>query len=151
MRYPLALAAVTSLGMASVTASGAMACHPVSADSLTIRGIEDRMGTCMRSQDARCLDSLFAPEWTVRWADGSRQTKSEYLASVAQHKDSYESVTTDSLSLSVFGDAAVVTGIDTERSTFSGKKGSGRYAWLDVFARRRGRWQIVASQSTKLP
>jgi hypothetical protein len=105
----------------------------------------------MRSQNAACLDSILAPDWVARWADGSRQTKIEYLASVARHQDVYDAVTTDSLSLRVFGASAVVTGIDTEKSTFSGRDGSGRYAWLDVFAKRDGRWQLVLSQSTKLP
>jgi hypothetical protein len=42
----------------------------------------------------------------------------------------------------LFGNTAIVTG--------TGSDGAGRYAWLDVFVRRNGRWQAVAPQSTKL-
>lgn len=105
----------------------------------------------MMAQDAACLDSILAPDWSVRWADGSRQSRVEYLASVTRQKDSYTTMTTDSLTLRMFGTAAVITGIDTEQSSFSGRDGSGRYAWLDVFAKRGGRWQLVVSQSTRLP
>jgi hypothetical protein len=48
----------------------------------------------------------------------------------------------------VFGNTAVVTGSDTEKSTYKGKDSSGKYAWMDVFANRNGRWQAVASEST---
>lgn len=120
-------------------------------DSDAVAKLEDDFGDCQRRQDADCLDRVLAPDWTARWADGSFQTKSDYLASAARHEDVYNSVSTSDLRVRIFGDAAVATGIDTEQSTLSGRDGSGRYAWLDVFAKRRGSWQIVASQSTKLP
>ena len=41
------------------------------------------------------------------------------------------------------------TGSDTEKSTYKGKDSSGKYVWTDVFVERNGRWQAVASQSTK--
>ena len=49
----------------------------------------------------------------------------------------------------VFGTTAIVTGSDTEKSTYKGKDSSGKYVWTDVFVERNGRWQAVASQSTK--
>ena len=46
----------------------------------------------------------------------------------------------------IFGDVAVVTGTDIEKSAYKGKDISGQYIWMDVFAHRQGRWQAVASQ-----
>ncbi len=51
----------------------------------------------------------------------------------------------------VFGDTAIVTGSDTEKSTYKGKDSSGKYVWTDIFVKRNGKWQAVASESTKLP
>jgi ketosteroid isomerase-like protein len=50
----------------------------------------------------------------------------------------------------VFGDSAIVTGSDTEKSTSKGKDVIDKYLWTDVFVKRDGRWQAVASQSTKV-
>jgi hypothetical protein len=44
-----------------------------------------------------------------------------------------------------------VVGSDTEKSTYHGKDSSGQYSWTDVFVKRNGQWQAVASQSTKVP
>jgi ketosteroid isomerase-like protein len=51
----------------------------------------------------------------------------------------------------VFGNTAIVVGSDTEKSTYHGKDSSGQYSWTDVFVKRNGQWQAVASQSTKVP
>jgi len=48
----------------------------------------------------------------------------------------------------VFGDTAVVTGSDDEKSSYKSKDTSGHYLWSDVFVKREGRWQAVASQGT---
>jgi hypothetical protein len=50
----------------------------------------------------------------------------------------------------VFGNTAIVTGGDTEKSTYKGKDSSGKYVWTDVFVNRNGKWQAVASESTKV-
>ena len=43
-----------------------------------------------------------------------------------------------------------VTGSDTGKSASKGKEVIEKYLWTDVFVRRNGRWQAVASQSTKV-
>jgi ketosteroid isomerase-like protein len=51
----------------------------------------------------------------------------------------------------VFGDAAVVTGKTALRNaTFKGKGVSGIYLFTDVFVKRNGRWQVVASHANKV-
>jgi hypothetical protein len=50
----------------------------------------------------------------------------------------------------VLGSVAVVQGTNTEKSTTTdGKDSSGKYAWMDVFVKRDGKWVIVRSQSTE--
>ena len=53
------------------------------------------------------------------------------------------------MKVKVFGNTAVVMGSDTEKSTYKGKDSSGKYVWMDVFVNRGGKWQAVASESTK--
>jgi hypothetical protein len=50
----------------------------------------------------------------------------------------------------VLGSVAVVQGTNTEKSTSAdGKDSSGKYAWMDVFVKRDGKWVVVRSQSTE--
>ena len=39
---------------------------------------------------------------------------------------------------------------DTDSGTWNGKDSSGQYVWMDVFVKKSGKWQAVASQSTKV-
>ena len=51
----------------------------------------------------------------------------------------------------VFGDAAVVTGKAALRDAkYNGKDVSGDYLFTDVYVKRDGRWQAVASHSNKV-
>jgi hypothetical protein len=55
------------------------------------------------------------------------------------------------MTVRIFGNTAVVTGSDTEKSMENGKDTTGKYVWTDVFVKQNGKWRAVASQSTKLP
>ena len=46
----------------------------------------------------------------------------------------------------VFADTAVVIGGHREKSQYEGMDTSGHYRWMDVFVKRNGRWQAVASR-----
>jgi ketosteroid isomerase-like protein len=62
-----------------------------------------------------------------------------------------QSVSADELKVRVFGNAAVVTGRDTLKGAqYKGKDLSGQYRFTDVFVQRDGRWQAVASHSSKI-
>ena len=51
----------------------------------------------------------------------------------------------------VFGDVAIVTAGDTEKSASVGDNGSAHYVWTDVYLKRNGQWQIVSTQGSKVP
>jgi len=51
----------------------------------------------------------------------------------------------------VYGDAAVVTGkASLHNAKYNGNDISGDYLFTDTFVRRGGRWQVVASHSSKV-
>jgi len=51
------------------------------------------------------------------------------------------------MQVKMVGGAAVVQGSDREKSTSNGKDSSGKYVWMDVFAKRDGKWMAVRSQT----
>ncbi len=46
--------------------------------------------------------------------------------------------------------AVIVTGSLDAKNTYKGKDTSGHLLWIDVFVKRQGRWQDVASQTTPI-
>src|SRR2546425_8369394 len=100
-----------------------------------------------QKKDTATLDRILANDWVGQGPTGAT-TKSEALADLKSGKGQLESITMGEMKVRVFGDSAVVTGSDDEKSSYKGKDTSGHYTWTDVFAKRNGRWQAVASQGT---
>ena len=54
------------------------------------------------------------------------------------------------LKVRLFGDIAVVRGVDEEVTSLGGKDTSGKWTFTDVFARRDGLWVAVASHTSEV-
>lgn len=102
-------------------------------------------------KDAKTLNKIIADDWTAIDFKGSTVTKAESLAELKSGQSSNQTVELGEMKVRVFGNTAIVVGSDTEKSTYHGKDSSGQYSWTDVFVKRNGQWQAVASQSTKVP
>ena len=50
----------------------------------------------------------------------------------------------------MYGDMAIVLGLETEKSKIHGKDMSGQYRFTDVFVKRDGRWQAIASPLSRV-
>lgn len=99
--------------------------------------------------------------WHERWvaddcvstnADGSIHVnpKPVVLANITSGAWRVESIAISNVNVRVFGNAAIVTAIQTEKSQFQGKDSGGRYQYTHVWVERDGRWQVVATHTTRL-
>lgn len=100
--------------------------------------------------DFKTMDRIIADDWVAIDFAGKTITKAQAIADLKSGASKNQSVELGEMKVRVFGNTAVVTGSDTEKSTYKGKDSSGKYVWTDVFVNRNGRWQAVASQSTKI-
>jgi len=100
--------------------------------------------------DAVALDSLLADDMTYGRSSGAVDTKAEYLRSLgATGPYALDSLVPVDLAVRVFGEAAVVTGRLIVKLRAQPEPYTIRFT--DVWARRGGRWQLVAFQATRLP
>jgi len=100
-------------------------------------------------KDVATLDKILADDWVGEGFTGAT-TKAQALADLKSGDSKQDSVTLGEMKVRVFGNTAVVTGTDDEKSSYKGKDTSGHWIWTDVFVKRQGRWQAVASQSTQM-
>jgi ketosteroid isomerase-like protein len=103
-------------------------------------------------KDAAALNRILAEDWIGIDFQGIVLTKAEVLSQVNLHSDATATESTElgEMKIRIFGNTALVSGTEIEKSEYKGKDSSGKYIWTDVFVRRNGRWQAVSSQSTKL-
>jgi len=95
---------------------------------------------------SRCV----ADEWVLTFSDGSVVTKPMAQADLKEGALKIESFQLDDVNVRVYGDTAIVFGVITERSKFRDKDISGKRRFTDVFVKRDGRWQAVASHESNI-
>jgi hypothetical protein len=97
-------------------------------------------------EDLNGLDRAMADDYIGQGPVGAF-TKAQYMADAKAGYLNMESQTLGPLKVRLFDTVAIVTGSDDEVSSYRGRDISGRYIWTDVWVRRNGRWQLVASQA----
>lgn len=100
--------------------------------------------------DADKVAAALDDGWVGIGPDGQKQTKAEYIADVKSGKSKLEKYDMGHLTVRTYGSVAIVTGSDTEKSSYAGRDTSGKFAWTDVFVKRDGKWKAVSSEITKV-
>ncbi|HXY02936.1 MAG TPA: nuclear transport factor 2 family protein [Terriglobales bacterium] len=117
--------------------------------SQSLKQLESDWADATKAADTAKLDEILGDDWLAigYGAEGGKQTKKGYIDAVKSGSIKVESFEMGPMDVKVFGNVAVVQGSDTEKSTANGKDSSGKYVWMDVFAKRDGKWVAVRSQS----
>jgi uncharacterized protein (TIGR02246 family) len=115
-----------------------------------VEQIEHDWVDAVKAGDADKVGEILADDWVGVGYEGTRETKKNHLAEMKSGRAKLESFEFGPMDVKVLGSVAIVQGTNTEKSTTTdGKDSSGKYAWMDVFVKRDGRWVIVRSQSTE--
>ena len=101
-------------------------------------------------RDAKLIETFLADEFIATYGDGSRGTKATELKLVAEFNQQTDSRELDDFIVKIYGDTAVVWFTQTLTGPSQGKPITIVYQYVDVWVMRDGRWQCVASQSTRV-
>ena len=111
--------------------------------------IEQQLAVTWKKADCSAWGAMLAPEWSVIHVTGAVITKAEALRMCQAPRPPIELLRVDDLSVRAFEGAAVVTG-RTTMTTGGANAGTITLRFTDVFIRRDGRWQAVASHATRI-
>lgn len=104
--------------------------------------IEHRWAEAYVHNDADYIASIIAEDFL-----GSRDGVKKWIEDIRSRRLTRESVSHENVKVRVYGKTAVLRGIAVVKGTDNDKDISGRYQFMDVFARRHGRWVVIASQA----
>jgi hypothetical protein len=145
MKHTHTLPVFVALVIAVSGASRATA--PQSADA-DLAQIEQRLIRAWLDGDQEAIRAIVAPDWSVIDIAGRIRTREQVLQDMfAGQERPLKAGTIDDVRVRMFGDVGVVTG-RTRAESSGGVKVALRFT--DVFARRDGRWWIVASQGAPI-
>jgi len=121
-----------------------------SEDARTLKQLEQDWLDAYRDGDAEKMGRILADDFVGRWGDGSTTDKRGTVEPVRTGADKHSANQLVECNVRIYGDTAVVTGIQTEQSVLNGRDGSGTYSYTDIFVKRRGQWQVVASETNRV-
>jgi ketosteroid isomerase-like protein len=115
-----------------------------------IIALEKAWNQAYKAGDTRALDSILDNEIVLINDDGSVQSKVEFLAGVkATNNNSQEQqVSPESMSVHVFGNTAVATGVFRAKGVEGGKSYVRRERFVDTWIYKNGNWVCVATNAT---
>ena len=147
----------TNRNSAITTASPAKEMFDRAAIEAEILKLEREWADSNKTHNAEAVKRLVAEDAVIVYPDGSTATKADEVRTIesgAITADAFDMI--DPKVTVIDGDSAFITGrsvIKNGKYAVPNKKPidiSGEYRFLDVYAKRDGKWQAVASQATKI-
>jgi hypothetical protein len=123
----------------------------MSDDEHRLRDIQQQLARAWVERDRGFIEGVLAQEWKVIHTDGSVLSRAEVLHNAFDEGSLVvETSTVDEVSVTVIGETAIVRGRTAATGVVNGKPISTRLRFTDVFIKRGGRWQAVASHASPL-
>ena len=110
-----------------------------------ITDLEYKWADAIVKKDTAILRELIADDFFGTSWSGETYTKATAIKDIESGTFIAESLDVEGVNVRVFGDTAVVTLSQTEKSQYNKNDGSGSYSYSDVWVKRGGRWQAVSS------
>ncbi len=132
-----------------VAASGSQA-KPAQSDQEILIQLERNWEAAFRRNDSGYIGTILADEFIATYDDGTRADRTKEMALAATFNQRIDSVSLDDFIVKIYGDTAVVWFTQKMTGPREGKTVAVTLRYTDVFVFRAGKWQCVASQSTKV-
>ncbi len=116
----------------------------------SVRAVEMSRRQALLAADTVALSRMLAPDFVEISRLGTVRTRADNIRDIASGALHLTTVTYDSLTVRVYGDVAVLTGIADNTGTMRGFPFSGKIRYTRIFVRRDGRWQAVLMQQTMM-
>jgi ketosteroid isomerase-like protein len=108
----------------------------------------DQMVESAKRKDFASFASLLADDFTEVSPDGKVMTRAALLQDLPNYN--LESYKRTEVSTRVFGDTAVMTLRQTSKGTYKGQEAGGEFRETIVWAKKDGRWQMVAVHVSRI-
>jgi hypothetical protein len=120
-------------------------------DEHHLRDIQQQLARAWVERDRAFIERILAPEWSVTQANGSILSRANVLRSAFETEAlRVKSMVVDDVTVRMFGTTAVVRGRTSATGTDKDLAFNVRMRFTDVFLKRNGEWQAVASHASLL-
>lgn len=110
-----------------------------------------RLAQAERRGDSRAIEGLLAPDYQGFDPAGRPQDRGSVVSAYAEGRVRIEALRQTEVRARIIGEVGLVAGVTALAGCLGAEKFDFQLRFLDVYAWREGRWQLHASQHTRLP
>jgi len=111
--------------------------------------LEGRWVKAVMRRDTKALGRILADDYVGTGSDGEVHDKAQTLAELRSATAGFKSFTQDGFDVRFDGDTATVTGRATVTVLVEDEAVSAQFNYTRVYVRRKGRWRVVESNTTR--
>jgi hypothetical protein len=115
-----------------------------------IKDLEERRFRALVDNDLGALERILADDLQYTHSNGQVENKADFLKRLRTGELKYEAIAPEGMEVRTYGNAAVTTGRALVRVKTPEGVRTIRLRYTDVYVKRKGRWKMVAWQSTRL-
>ena len=115
----------------------------------TITQLEHDWVAAILKKDTATIDRLLAEDFNGTSPTAHVYPKSSAIYDLTKGILVVDSMVLDEVSVNVYGETAVAFTSQEEKSRYDGKDTSGHYHYTDVWVKKDGQWQVVASHGSR--
>lgn len=116
-----------------------------------IIALDKKRMDAMCNRDVATLNALIADDLIYTHSSARIDTKQSLIGNMEAGTTVYTRMEPSEVKAQALGDAVVLTGVAQVGVTSNGRPITFGIRFIDVYANKGGRWQMVAWQSTRLP
>jgi hypothetical protein len=114
--------------------------------------MQRRFWSALQTQNEAELELVLAENYRCISPDQPDQNRAEFIQTLTSFPFMVEAVTCENLQINVFGDIAILTGVQTAQMSMSdGERFADKIAITNVFNCLANEWQMVLSHAVTLP
>ena len=144
------LATATLLVLSLAAPAAAQSQQRAQSDQQILIKLEQDWDFAFHNKDVPFIENVLAAEFVATYAEGQRADRATEIANAKNFNQQIDKSELREFIVKVYGDTAVVWFTQKMTGPSKGQTITLTFRYMDVFVLRDGRWQCVASQSTRV-
>lgn len=136
--------------LATACAPAAPARDPA-ADRAVLLKQADAWDQAIVRKDAAAISANMAEDFRQIRSNGDVVDKTAFLRDITSPELTIEPYQVEDLDVRFYGEVALLSGHTHMKGSYGGAAFTTHYRYIDIYARRDGRWQVVSVQITTIP
>ena len=111
---------------------------------------EDARNEALPKGDVAALEKIYADDLVYTNARGETLTKAQHLADLKTRKLNFVSFKHSDVSVHVYGNTGIVTGVSTSAVSLNGVVSSSPRKFMNIFVKQNGQWLCAGHSETPM-